>query len=530
MRFLTAWLHHDTSPGRGAGRSSRLLTASFCLLLVVGCSVKPQPLTSTERDALLTIPAQVQSAVETAQSSTGTALPAGPITLEQALAHAIKHNLDYRLIIAEQNLRIDQAQMANLDMLPRLVANAGWFARSEEHINLSKNIRTGQISTDPFVSQDKTRRTADLTLTWDVLDFGVSYYQARQGADQVLIAHERRRRVMNQIAQQVRTAYWQAATVEPLWGQLAPLLEEARQALDDARRIEEQRLIPPLEILYYQKGLIEVVRDLEFLERELAVAKAELATLMGLPPGTDFTLAQVSPDESGIPRVNLTLEEMEKLALSARPELREEVYQRRISADETRKALLRMLPGLSLFGSVNYDSNSFLIHDNWNEVGARVTWNLMNLATGPAALRAAKTQEQLSERRRLAAGMATLVQIHVGYQQYLRAARNYEQARELGAIENRIFQHIDNAASSLAQSPLQRLRAKLSAIFAESSRYRAFAELQNAVANLYVSIGLSPIPETAEQLDLTALQQVIGTTLGQWNAGEPGSVGAGEQR
>ena len=518
---MTAPLGPCIRPLNNLKQLTRFIVATILLgaLLLGGCAIKPQPLTSAERRTLQALRDVNQvSSADPAIDAASEPL-AGQISLEEAIARAVKYNLDYRLIVAEQALRVDQAAMAKKEMLPRLAANAGWLSRSEENLSVSENIRTGQISNDPFRSQDKTRETADLTLTWDILDFGVSYYQARQGADQVMVAEERRRRIVNQIAQQVRNAYWRAATVEPLWSELTPLLDEARQALDDARNIETQRLTPPLEILYYQKGLVEVIRDLEALQQDLAIAKAELATLMGLAPGTEYSLQVVSPDDISLPVLSLTLEEMEEIALNYRPEIREEAYQKRVSSVEVKKALLRILPALTLNASVNYDSNSYLVYNDWTEVGARLTWNLMNLVTGPTSMKTARAQQKLSEVRHLATSMATLTQVHVGYQQYQKTRHAYDQAQVLGGIERRIFEHIDNAAANKAQSPLQRIRAKLSALFAESARYRSFAELQNAVANLYVTMGLSPIPEAAENLDLTALKDAIGKTLDKWNAG-----------
>lgn len=53
---------------------------------------------------------------------------------------------------------------------------------------------------------------------------------------------------------------------------------------------------------------------------------------------------------------------LETEALASRPELREQDYQTRISSAETRKAMLRMLPGLEFSAGGHYDSNSFLVN------------------------------------------------------------------------------------------------------------------------------------------------------------------------
>ena len=47
-------------------------------------------------------------------------------------------------------------------------------------------------------------------MSWNLLDFGVSYYRARQQADQVLIAEERKRKVVQNILADTRNAYWRA--------------------------------------------------------------------------------------------------------------------------------------------------------------------------------------------------------------------------------------------------------------------------------------------------------------------------------
>ncbi|WP_237133373.1 TolC family protein [Pseudohongiella sp. O18] len=444
----------------------------------------------------------------------------GALTLEEALARALKYNLDHRLMLMEEVLRNNQLHLSRFDMLPTLALNSGYVTRSNENLNLSRDTGTGNVTTDPSLSQDRNLGTANLNMSWNVLDFGVSYYQAHQNADQYLIAQERRRRVVNQVVQQVRAAYWRAATAEPLYRQVEPLLVEARQALVDAREVESQRLTPPLESLQYQKGLVEVIRELEGMEMDLAIAKAELASLMGLRPGEPFSLALPATDEMQAPQLDMAIEDMEELALLRRPELIEERYQQRISAAETRKALLRLFPSLTLSTSANYDSNSYLVNQNWADAAARLSWNLLNLASGPSAMRAAEAAEDVAEMRRLSLSMAALTQVHVSYQQYLRASKSFDRARVLDDIESRIFLAVSQAADNSAQSPLQRIRARMAAIYAEVNSFRAYAEVHSAVANLYVSMGLDLLPETVESHEITDLAADIREVLAQWNDGD----------
>jgi outer membrane protein TolC len=485
---------------------------AFVMISAAGCALTPEPITPEERAALVS--ADRKHLFENQEPVTG------PISLEEAIARAIKYNYDYRLTAMDQALQNRQLDLSRYDMLPKLAASAAGTARSNENLTVSENTRTGVRSTDPSVSQDQERATADLTMSWNVLDFGVSYYQARQQADRTLIAGERRRRVVHSVAQQVRSAYWQAVSGERIQAAIAPVLEEARRALADARAVEQQRLRPPLEVLRYQKAVIEIMRQLEAVEQDLAIAKAQLRALMNLQPGQPFTLALPQGFKRDIPPVKLTLEEMEAAALTNRPELREEQYQQRISSAEVRKAILRLLPGLTFTGGGNYDSNSYVQNNFWAEAGLRVSWNLLTLLSGPASIAAAEAQQELGETRRLALSMATLTQVHVGYQQYQRARRNFEQADLLNSIEQRIFDNTRNAEAGEAQNVLERVRAAASAISSELSRDRAYAEVQAATANLMVSLGLDPLPAEVPDHDIKALSAAFGAMNATWQSGE----------
>ncbi len=77
-------------------------------------------------------------------------------------------------------------------------------------------------------------------------------------------------------------------------------------------------------------------------------AKAELATLMGLNPATDFELLDVKNTDFTLPNLTLDINTMERTALVRRPELFEAQYQERITQDEVHSAFLKLFPSLSL--------------------------------------------------------------------------------------------------------------------------------------------------------------------------------------
>lgn len=487
-------------------RAACVASAAAALVLLAGCAVTPQPFTAAERAA--------QVAADRAVLYLDQAPVTGPITLEEAVARALKYNLDGRVALMEQAVKLRQLDLSRYDLLPRLVADAGYYIRDKEQLSTSRDV-AGNL-TDPdsaSTSLEKRRLVTELELSWNVLDFGLSYYQAKQNADLLLIAEEQRRRAVHAIVQQVRASFWRAAAAQRLDAVIRPVLADARQALGDAQTVEQERLRPLIETLRYQRTLVGAVRQLSRLEEDLAIAKAELARLMNLPPGTEYELAVPLAAEVSVPEVGLSVEEMETLALQNRPELREVAYQGRVTALQARKEILRLFPNLNLYGSINADTNDYLVHQDWAEAGARVSWNLLNVLSLPANRRLREARQELDETRRLALSMAVLAQTHVGYQQFLRAREQYQQAAQLSGIEARIFQTVSTAAAGEAQSVLERVQAGTAAAAAEFERDLAFAELQNAYAALSTSLGLDPLPDAVTSHDLSTVAASLRTSL-----------------
>ena len=186
-----------TSPARG------VVIAALCALLG-GCAVTPKPLTDDDNRAA------VRRSLE--RVAAGQEPIAAPIGLYEAMARALKYNLDYRVELMTQALRQSEVDLTRYDLLPQLAANAGFTSRSNDAGASSRSLLSGRESLEPSTSTERTVTTSDLTLSWDILDFGLSYVRAHQKADESLAAMEQRRKVANRIIEDVRTAYWRAVS------------------------------------------------------------------------------------------------------------------------------------------------------------------------------------------------------------------------------------------------------------------------------------------------------------------------------
>jgi outer membrane protein TolC len=496
----------------GQGASPRT-AAIVTVLLLCGCVRKPVPFE----------PADV-AAQNVADQTTIFATyekVEKPLTLSDTIARVLRHNLERNAKMMEEALALDQLDVDRFDLLPKAVAGAGYVNRSDHATVTSRDAITLQPAlADPYYSLDRDRQVADLTASWNILDFGVSWFNAHQNADRALIAMERRRKTVNNLIVEVRFAYWRAAAAQQLAPSVDAAIADAEKALANSAKVEQEQLHDPVDALRYQKGLLETLRQLEALQQQLSSAQAELNVLINLPPNTRPLIAKHDAQEMTLPEWKMPIGQMEDAALLNSPDLREQMYQSRIAADEVKKAILRLLPGISFSAGPQFDTNSFLMNKAWTEASARLTFNLFNLLSGPAQIKLAHANEDVVTAKRLAVHMAALAEVHVAWNQYRGAARQYARADQLFTVENRLSTATANRQESDAQSVLERINNQTSAITAELRRYDTFAQAQAALARMEAAIGANPVPPEAAGADIGTLSDAIARRMEQMDRGD----------
>jgi hypothetical protein len=421
----------------------------------------------------------------------------------------------------EQAVAARESDVADLALLPDLVADAGYTTRSTYDASVSKNLTTGSTGIQPTTSDDKSSGTAELGLSWNILDFGIGYIRSKQQEDYVHIVEERRRQVVHNIAQDVRSAYWRAVAAERTLVTLNPLLERVRSALNDAEQMEKERVGSRIDSLSYQRSLLEALRQMEEVKVQMQQAQTELAVLMNLPPGSSFSLAAAqAPTPQEALNVSIPVKQLELAALYNRSELRSESYQLRINANEGRVALLQMLPGLSFDAGYNYNSNSFLMSQAWASGGAQVSWNLMNILSGPANMRVADAKVDLSKIRRLALSMAVISQTNIAKMAFESSVYTFNLSQRLASVEGRIRQQRQAELQAYRGGSMEVIRADMGALLANLRRDMAYADMQSAYGRMFTTIGAEPLPNAINSYDVSAIADAISLRFSEWQKGE----------
>lgn len=431
----------------------------------------------------------------------------GPITFYEAAARALKYNLDYRLKLLESALSTNLKDVSSHEMLPRLVASAGRSGRSNDSGGTSIGIEDRQVSLRPSTSEERYHSIAGLGLSWSTLDFAVAYYRTSQRSDQILMAEERRRKVAQNVLQDVRIAYWRALGAQRLLPQVDGLLTRTNDAIRQAREAQDKGLLPRQEILAYQRALLDAVSLLTARRQDLEFAQAELRALMSLPPNAPMFLVDM-PDQL-TPKLAADLSQLEQAALLRRPEIQEEWYRQRVNQRDIEIAKAQLWPNIGVNLGTQYDSNQFLYNSHWQSAGIEVSINLLRLLQYPALEATQQSQGNTDEMRRVALSMAVLTQVRIGALRYSLAMQELQFADESLRVDTSLLDYARSAKKTSLGSDLEVIRAEGRFLLSRYQRESAMASAEAAWGRLYNSVGLDVFPSEIEGHDVKTLAKEI---------------------
>lgn len=458
----------------------------ICVLMALtSCTISPHPL--TDEDVRARVVEDLRGLHADQEAVTG------PIDLYEAIARSLKYNLESRVKVMQSMLAHQQLDLSHYSLLPQLAANAGYDGRNNFSGGTARSLLTGRQVLEPVTSAERNIFSGNLYLSWDVLDFGLSYVRAQQAADNVLIAQEEKRRQAVRLIQDVRNAFWRAVSAERLLGKVSYLDDQVTKALVNTQMIFDKKLQSPLAPLNYQRDLLNVQREVQRLYRELNQAKVQLASLMNLEPDTVYQL-KIPASQRPVPVVNVDIDHLEQQALMNRPELRTIDYQKRVNAKEAKVALLQMFPNLRAQFGGNYSSNSFFFHQNWIGYASQVSWNLLNVFVQRGKQKVIQAQDNVLKAQSLATSMTVLTEVHVGVTQLAYARLELANAERYQVTQVRIADQTQRSWLTRSTSDLNLIREVVNEVLAEVRLDVAHAGLEAAQGNLLAAIGDDAVP------------------------------------
>jgi len=409
------------------------------------------------------------------------------MTLEDIVEIALNQNLDLYVKELEYEIQKEAATGAKLDMLPELLFSGEANKRNNNPGSSSASLIPGVPPAPPSVSSDKRTTRWNITLTWNLLDFGISYYKARQEANAVLIQYFEYERLKQNLVLDLTVHYWNAVAALEAFLRTEKFIEVLKTHEVALVRASDTHLISQTRVLTTQEKILEYEFKMKEYQREYHFAMSELTRLMGLPPSVEFELIydREKPLTIDLPHIH----SLEEIALQERPELYNYDMEEKISIDEVRVAFLELFPGSSMFAGYNYDENRFLVNNYWNLVGLKTAWDLFSIPTAIRRERIAKQQVSLARRNRLAISLATISQVNLAYLLYLDDMDRHTLALKLEDIKLRQLRDAKTKKIVGRFDLADVLEYESSVLDAEIKAWRTYGDAQYSLEQLNNAIG-----------------------------------------
>ncbi len=338
-----------------------------------------------------------------------------PLTLEAAVRFSFEHNLEMRINRIMARIDDDKALAKNLEMLPDFTLQAAIEDKSD-YLRAS-------------ISEERTQKTADLTLAWNLLDFGISYIRARQAALQNEVRRMERLRQAQTLALDIAGTFFKAAMAERDLERVRTVEEQMRRYLEKASEMVAQNRLDPIVAKDIEKKLTEMAITVGTLQADLSGAKYELAKLMGLPAGTDLVLADGRAENwiEDLPELDaLDPMALERISLHNRPEFFAADLNSRIQHDEARAALVQMFPSIRFDLAGHYNGNDSYVTNEWATVGAGLMYNFLALPARYMEWNAQVKAETKVRLERLLLTGSVIAQTHLALHEYTVKTRHFK--------------------------------------------------------------------------------------------------------
>ena len=430
---------------------------------------------------------------------------AQPLKVEDALARAIKYNLDTKVAELDELIAADDVTLQMLNALPSVTAKIQRHGRNNEGGSSSFSVLTGMQSLQPSISQERFRNVVQLNAEWNLLDAGINLWRGKTANDQVLIAQERRRKVYQSVVQDTYIAYWRAAVAQSALPKIQNLQKDIAAQLENIDQQINLGVIPIGDAHASKAGLLEKKMQLTRMENGLKLADIELKTLTNYPLQEELLLDLEGQDPlkaASLPDIQGNIENFEQTALINRPEIREEILNKRISTRDIKLSLAETIPGLELLLTYNYDSNKYLVYNNWIDGIAGITATINKIITAPTRYKRAQNIDLLADKRRQALVAAVITQVHVARARYDSLAAEYAGHTQTISHAQKALKRAEDYNETGLMSKAELLNTQIDSNIAAINKAFAFTDAQDAYGRFINTLGVDVWDEINPDLSI----------------------------
>ena len=379
-----------------------------------------------------------------------------PIDMYMVMALALKYNYTRRMAGMEESMM-----------------KAGTFTPSALQDVLNK---AGYINTN-----NSANLSPDLKVAWNVLDMSTLAYQSTDSDFKENLSVEQSRKVIHNVLQEARVLYWKTLTAQRLLPVIDDMSEYMTLEVDEmnakAKELAAVGEVPSQEELQKKRKYMEAIQNLTILKHKLENAQTNLASLMGLHPTTDFKLVGTQYGNFELPEIQTNLNQLEWMALTNRPELRAHDL---ISSDADKEIIITRFN----------ESQDLSCRENLKAY-ERCSKDSKELAFDMLEKLQKANDTNLERLRRERVTQLILNQVYVSWAQYAAAMEDYQLNMEISNTSENIAE--DLTFTNGAKNEKSQLEASR-AIEDEVKAFMSYVDVQEALGNLYTTLGLDAVP------------------------------------
>ncbi|WP_397329476.1 TolC family protein [Nostoc sp. FACHB-190] len=409
-----------------------------------------------------------------------------PISLEQALAVARRNNRELQISVLQLERSRGALREAQAALYPTLDLNAD-ITRSQSASSQLQDTLNGRAGLSSNSDEPSTGFNGQAQLTYNIYTSGRRQAAIKEAEEQVRFNELDVERQSEEIRLNVTTQYYDLQEADEQVRINQSAVENAQASLRDAEALERAGVGTRFDVLRSQVNLANAQQDLTNAISNQLIARRQLVTTLSLPQ--DITISAADTVQlAGL--WNRSLEESIVLAFQNRPELQQQLAQRKISEQQRRQALAANLPQLSFIANYNlldqFD-DSVSITDGYS-VGVRASWNLFDGGAARARASQAKTNIAIAETNFAEQRNQIRFQVEQAFSTQRSNLDNVqtantalEQAREALRLARLRFQAGVGTQTDVINSETDLTRAEGNRVTAILNYNRALARLQRAV-------------------------------------------------
>jgi outer membrane protein TolC len=357
------------------------------------------------------------------------------LTVLEVIERALRHNLGVLLSEQDSERASGARTVALAELLPNVRASA---SVSRQKINLEAFgfplDASPLVSTFPRIVGPFTVYDARVFLTQSVFDLS-AYNEAKAEGHNLAAARHSYRSARDLVVLVAANAYLQVMATGARAASARAQLETADTLHRQAQSLRESGIVAGVDVIRAEVRLMTERQRTTASENEFQKAKLQLARIIGLPVGQEFTLNEVVPN---VPRTDLTLEQALERAYTQRPDYLASLDRVRAAESSRRAVVGEGLPSFKVradYGTIGLTLSTSL--PTFNLTGAV---DVPIFEGGRLQGRLAEADAELRERRAEAEDMKTEVYYDVrsafldlqSTEEELKAATR---ARELAALQ-----------------------------------------------------------------------------------------------